>query len=129
MILKLKEGKIDIQVRPVPELIHKVKIEYLYEFGTNHLKPVLYMGMNSYPGDNIKVDFTEPLDRIRSGEDAGIMVELMDGNDVVVHRYRVTTVINKYCLFGQSVFHPDMDDYITQLEEENKKLREEGEVI
>lgn len=129
MIIKLGNGKLEIKRKPVPEPLHKVHVQYSFEFNTNHLKPVMYIGKDIHEGDRINIDLTKVLERVEPQGSIPIKIVLLNGEFVPVHKYYGEIPVHKYCLFGKRPARPDFEKYIIELEAQIEKLENEGEVI
>ena len=119
MILQLRNNKISIKNNNVPEYMNSVRIVYDYELGTNHYKTVLYInGVEFHKQD--KLEFDTPVLEFK--------VELYDTHSTLMKVYTGEFLYTKLCLIGDSKL---MNVYkqLQQLQEENKQLKEQGEVV
>lgn len=120
MILKLHKNKIHIIQNKIPENVNDINIKYIYETGTNHLVPHLYINGVFYRHNKIKLDLKEP--------DINVVVYLMDTYNKPVHTYKGTFNYYKLCAIGT---HELVDVYeeLQRAYAEIEKLKAEGEVI
>lgn len=125
MIMQLVKGKIKITPMRIPEELKRIYIQYAYEFGTNHLKPVLTINKLKYEGDRFYIDIGEGF----TGDNVDMKVELLDSAGTVIKTYKGTYLYSKYCTFGTKPIRPDIMDYVHELEARVRQLEEEGEVI
>lgn len=122
MILKLRNKRIIIEDNQIPEDVYNTHIVYDYELGTNHYKTVLQIENDVYFGNSPKVNLDYNIDEINFN------VKLIDVHGRCVREYSGVYRFKKLCLIG---IHELMDVYkqLKQLQEENTKLKEQGEVI
>ena len=122
MTLKLRNGKIYIEDNTTPERADAVHISYDYELGTNHYKTVLTVDGKQYaPSTNIlpMYNFTDTVI---------LKVELFDSHDTLMRVYEGTFSFMRLCLIGTKELI-DIYDEVQFLQQENKELREKGDVI
>lgn len=122
MILKLRNGKITIEDNSVPELTRNVCIAYDYELGTNHYTTLLHANNITHVGPvaNVALDFETPIINLK--------VELLDTHNRVVKTYTGSFKYIKMCLIGTSEL-VNVYKKLQELQEENTRLKEKGEVI
>ena len=122
MIFKLHNKEIIIKGNNIPVDVQKVPIVYEFETGTNHLLPVLHCVFKTYTGLNpeINLDYNTKTIYLR--------VDLLDAYSNIVHTYECTTNLFRSCTLGAQE-HIDIYAELLRLQEENKKLREKGDII
>ena len=123
MILKLHNGVITVLNNNITEHVKNITITYNYEFGTNHLAPILIVnGKYQYRGNNVTInlDFSDP--------EVTLDVYLCDKFNTIVKHYKSSYICYKMCTLGTKEF---LDIYaeLDKLQKENQELREKGEVI
>ena len=119
MTLKLANEKIEIVLMEVPELIKETSIHYIFEAGTEHLHPVLFIGDKQHKGNHILISLPEVFDNVIS-----FLVKLYDDNEKVIHIYQGELAYNKYQITGTKPVRPDFEKYIQTLELEVLTLKE-----
>lgn len=122
MILKLHNKQIIIKANEYPEDIENAKVSYEFELGTNHLKPILYIGTDVYVGNKITIPFkyTSP--------DIHMYVELRDGNGTVIKSYQCDTHLYRTFTLGSNS-HINIYKELLRIQEQLKELEEKGDVI
>lgn len=123
MIFKLHDGVITITHNNITEEAKRVYVTYEYEFGTNHLTPLLIVNKTMrYNGDGVEVNFDtqEPI--------VTLDVYLCDKYNNIIKRYNSSYICYKMCTLGTKEY---LDVYaeLDRLRQENAKLKEKGEVI
>lgn len=122
MIFKLHNKEIIIKENNIPVDVQRVPIIYEFETGTNHLLPVLHCVFNTYTGLNPEINLDYNTDKIY------LRVDLLDAYSNIVHTYECTTNLFRSCTLGNQE-HIDIYAELLRLQEENKKLREKGDII
>lgn len=122
MILRLRNGLITIKDNGLPTSTKEVHITYDYELGTNHYTTVLYINNRIHKGNVIDIDLDI------DGDTLDLKVELLDAHKHVLKEYKGSFSYLKLCLIGTDKI-PDMYKKLKELYNENKKLKEKGEVI
>lgn len=130
MILQLTKGTIKIKAMVVPEPLDAVYIQYIFETGTNHLKPRMTITAKNtapriYTGDRMFIDMKEGF----TTKDLQIRVDLLTADGAVVRSYGCEVPYMEYCVIGPRPVRPDLEAYIRQLESRVAELEEQGEVI
>lgn len=128
MILQLSRRKVSVKPSRVPEPMHKLYVQYVFEFNTNHLTPRLTMNHNVFEGNHIYIN-VEQGHPITADQFLPVKVELLNGQAQVVATYFGGLPYHRYCLFGPKPVHPDVEMYIRQLEARIEELEAQGEVI
>jgi FMN phosphatase YigB (HAD superfamily) len=125
MILLLSKGTIKIQPMRIPERRQSTEIKYVFESGTNHLIPKLYIHKDIFQGDKIMIDMSKyPVQ-----DQLNIKVELVNHYQTPVKIYEGTVQQHDYILLGKKPVRPDVEKYIKELEARIVELEEQGEVI
>ncbi len=122
MILKLRNNNIIIEDNSIPVDVRKAKIIYDYELGTNHYKTILKINDKVYEGPNPIADLDLKSDTLL------LKVELLDTHNRLMRTYTGTYKYIKLCLIGNTKLI-DTYEQLKVLQEENTKLKEQGEVI
>ena len=123
MILKLRNGKIILEYNKIPFDVHNIKIDYDYELGTNHYKPLLIIdGKHKYYGNNLSFKYDSQNDTIK------LEVNLLDTRNRVVKSYVGEFTYFKTCYISNKEI-VDLYKKVEELYNENIKLKEQGEVI
>lgn len=120
MILKLHKKKVHVIQNKVPEHVNKMTINYIYETGTNHLHPQLFINGILYNRKVIRLDLKEP--------GINIVVNLLDSHNNIVHTYTGTFEYYKMCAIGTSEL-VNVYEELQRAYDEIEKLKTEGEVI
>lgn len=119
MILKLINRKVQVLLMEVPELIKETSIHYVFEAGSEHLHPVLFIGDKQHRENHIVISLPEDFDNVIS-----FVVKLYDDNEKVIHIYQGELAYNKYQITGTKPVRPDFEKYIQTLELEVLTLKE-----
>jgi hypothetical protein len=119
MILKLINKKVQVLLMEVPELIKETSIHYVFEAGSEHLHPVLFIGDKQHKENHIVISLPEAFDNVIS-----FVVKLYDDNEKVIHIYQGELAYNKYQITGTKPVRPDFEKYIHTLELEVLTLKE-----
>jgi hypothetical protein len=119
MILKLINKKVQVLLMEVPELIKETSIHYIFEAGSEHLHPVLFIGDKQHKENHIVISLPEAFDNVIS-----FVVKLYDDNEKVIHIYQGELAYNKYQITGTKPVRPDFEKYIHTLELEVLTLKE-----
>lgn len=123
MIFKLRNGVITVTHNNITEPAKRTHIRYDYEFGTNHLVPILVVNnKEQYKGDNVEVNFDLP------NEEVILDVYLHDKYNNIIKRYHSVYICHKMCTIGTKQF-VDIYNELERLTKENESLKEKGEVI
>ena len=123
MIFKLHDGVITITHNNITEEAKRVYVTYEYEFGTNHLTPLLIVNRTmQYNGDGVEVnlDLLDPT--------VTLDVYLCDKYNTIVKHYNSSYICYKMCTLGTKEYI-DIYAELERLRQENTKLKEKGEVI
>lgn len=123
MILKLHNGAITVLNNNITEHIKNITVTYNYEFGTNHLAPLLIVnGKDQYHGNNVTINLDLP------DPEVTLDVYLCDKFNTIVKHYKSSYICYKMCTLGTKEF---LDIYaeLDKLQKENQELKEKGEVI
>ena len=129
MIINLGKQKLTVKRSVVPEPLHRMFVQYVFEHNSNHLTPKLYIGKAVYIGNRVTIDMDTATKTIKSGHKVPIRVELVDDSGTILYTYRGNIPCHKYCLFGTRLVRPNFENYIKDLEAHIEKLENEGEVI
>jgi hypothetical protein len=129
MIVILESKQVFIKSNRVPEPLDKVRLQYKFEFNTNHLQPKFYIGKEIFIGDRITVDMTEPTKEVGYGEEVQVKVELTDPEGKIIKTYRGSLPCRKFCMFSKVPKRFSFERYIVELEAEIERLKEKGEVV
>lgn len=111
MTLKLANEKIEIVLMEVPELIKETSIHYIFEAGTEHLHPVLFIGNKEYKENHIVIELPVVFEEV-----IHFTVKLFDDNQKVIRIYETKLAYNKYQITGIKPIRPDFEKYIHVLE-------------
>lgn len=122
MILNLRNGVITITHNNITEEAKRVYVTYNYEFGTNHLTPLLVVNGAQYRGDGVEVNLDLPKPEVT------LDVYLYDKYNNIIKRYRSSYICYKMCTLGTKEF-VDIYAELERLRKENAVLKEKGEVI
>lgn len=125
MIIELRNKQIKVQNMVVPERSNRLFIKYVYEFGTNHLTPHLHIKGRTFKGNKVFVD----LKTLTDHDTLDCVVKLLNGSGVVIKEYKGVLPIYNYVVLGDKPIRPDLETYITKLENRIVELESEGEVI
>lgn len=123
MIIKLNSnGGFQIEPQTVPENINNIYVEYVFPKGLNHMEPILIWGEESFKGDCIyisKQDITNLTMR----------VELYNNNQLYRTYRNLRNIPDLYIGYNLTTTNPNILKYIQDLENENKFLREQGDIL
>lgn len=121
MIIKLNvDGTATVVPQKVPEDLESVRISYVFPKGVNFLHPVLTWGGVDYPGDNVYIK--------KTSTNFEMKVTLYSGNEV----YKEYTVLEQprlYVGYNIQKIEPDLIKELQELREENRALKERGDII
>lgn len=121
MIIRLNtDSTITIEPQKVPEDLASVYVSYIFPKGLNFLQPVLTWGGIRYPGNNIYIEKAPTNFRMK--------VTLYDGVNVY-KEYRLKETPRLYIGYNINNIEPDIIKYLRELEEENRELKERGDII
>lgn len=123
MILKLRNGNITVEHNRVPERVNNIVVMYDFETGTNHYDVKLTVDDSVvHYGNNLVFKYDSPKDKI------DLKVELLDTHNTVMRVYTGSFNYYKMSAIGDDTLinvYKELD----RLYAENKKLKEQGEVI
>lgn len=123
MILKLRNGVIEITHNNITEEAKHVYVTYDYEFGTNHLTPLLIVNKKSrYNGDGVEVNLDVATPEVT------LDVYLCDKFNNIIKKYTSSYICYKMCTLGTKEY-VDIYAELDKLRKENQQLKEKGEVI
>lgn len=122
MILKLHDGQIEIKQNQIPDNINAIKVHYEFEFGTNHLKPVLEVMGTKYKGLHPVISLDTITDTI------DFVVTLRSDSGFVMRTYKGTFICNNLISIGDEK-HTNVYKELERVYAELKKIKEIGEVI
>lgn len=122
MILKLCNGQINILDNTMPESIDAAHIKYNFEYGTNHLTPVLFVKDYTYEGDNITIPFNFEDNQLT------LKVKLIDDVGITIKEYSGTFTLYKTFTLDTQARINIYDAYLKALQK-IKDLEEKGDVI
>jgi hypothetical protein len=121
MIIKLNtDGTITIEPRRIPEPLENIYIAYKFPKGLNHLKPVLNWGGVIYEGQNKHIK--------KSASDFEMKVTLYSGTEIF-KEYKGLAVPQLFLSYHVDDIEPDLLAQLRRLEQENKELKERGEIV
>lgn len=122
MKIKLNlDGTISIKPMKVPENLKSVHISYVFPKGLNYLQPMLIWGGEVFEGDNIRIS--------KGSTFFDMKVILFNSNGEHVREYLLEEEPDMYIGYGIKTIAPDILAYIRELEKENKRLKEKGDLI
>lgn len=122
MILKLRNNKIEILQNDVPDNIKNIQIYYDFEYGTNHLSPVLNVMGNVYNGKSPMISLNKIVDNL------DMVVYLCDHYGTIIKTYKGSFICYNMLRIGDANIiniHKELERVYSEL----KKIKEIGEVI
>lgn len=130
MVIKLMRDKAMILPMKYPEAFEHTFIEFIFELGTNHLIPVLYIeDYRVLDGNNAFVDMSKALRHVNANTKCKVKVLLKDVENNILHKYEGTFPFYNYFILGTKPARIDFEVYIKSLEDEIRKLKEQGDLI
>lgn len=121
MIIKLNSNSTATVVpQEVPENLNNIYISYVFPKGLNHLRPVLVWGGETYEGNNIYIK--------KTNLSFDFKVTLYDGEEVY-KVYKSEATPHLFIAYNINRLEPNLINYIKELEQENKELKERGDIV
>ena len=121
MIIELNtDSTITIVPQRVPEDLESVYVSYIFPKGLNFLHPVLTWGGVNYPGNNIYIE--------KTSTNFAMKVTLYNETEV----YKEDELQEEprlYVGYNIQTIEPDLIKQLRELEEENRMLKERGDII
>ena len=97
MVIKLMRDKAMILPMKYPEAFEHTFIEFIFELGTNHLIPVLYIeDYRVLDGNNAFVDMSKALRHVNANTKCKVKVLLKDVENNILHKYEGTFPFYNY---------------------------------